>query len=84
MVIILASSHRRDSYGCSQFFHGSSSARYRGRQGKNCEPYNMSQEKESGYNQGRYFSSTQKRSHSLFHEPKLPLQEGHQTNQFKK
>ena len=79
-----SSSHRRDNYGCSQFFRGSPSAGYRGRQGKNFQPYNTSQKKESGYDQGRYFSNTQKRIQSLFHEPKLPLQQGHQSNQFKK
>lgn len=79
-----SSSHRRDSYGRNQFFRGSPSARYGGRQGKNYQPYNTNQKKESGYHQGRYFSNTQQRTHSLFHEPKLPLQQSHQTNQFKK
>ena len=79
-----SSSHRKDSYGHNQFFCGSPSARYAGRQGKNYQPYNTNQKKESGYHQLRYFSNTQQHTHSLFHEPKLPLQQGHQTNQFKK
>ena len=79
-----SSSHRRDNYGSNQFFRGSPSARYGGRRGKNYQLYNTNQKKESGYHQGRYFSNTQQHTHSLFHEPKLPLQQSHQTNHFKK
>ena len=79
-----SSNHRKDSYRRNQFFRGGPSARYGGRQGKNYQPYNTNQKKESGYHQGKYFLNTQQRTHSLFHKPKLPLQQGHQTNQFKK
>ena len=54
-----SSSHRREGYGHSQFFHGSPSAGHGSRRGKNLQPYDTSQKKGSGYHQGRYFSSTQ-------------------------
>lgn len=40
--------------------------------------------KESGYHQGRYFSNTQKHTHTLFHKLKLPLQQRYQINHFNK
>ena len=79
-----ANSHRRDNYGHIQFFQRSPAAEYGGKQGKSFRPYSSNQRKGSGYHQGKYPPATQKHTHPLFHEPKLPPQQTQQANQFRR
>ena len=77
------SNRRKDSHGCNQFFRRNPAAGYGGKQGKSFQSYSSERNKENRHQQGRYLPTTQRNTHSLFHEPSLPRQ-NQQANQFKK